>query len=102
MSGVSKSDISAAAVTYQAHERAKSTAVAATGGGTELALDEELHDGHGRAVDGVLLVARRGASGVVEELRRLGHRHADQLRLRATAAPAAGRELLEHLRNGKW
>lgn len=85
--------------TYQAHQAAEPTTVAATGCAAELRLDEELHDGHGGAVDGVLLVAGRSAACVVEQLGSLRHCHTDKLRLGAPAAGAASarRELLQDL-----
>jgi len=47
---------------------------------TELALDKEFHDSHGRTVDRVLLSPTAGAV-LIKELRSLGHSHTNQLRL---------------------
>jgi len=83
----------------QLHHATNASRVPAAGSGAELALDEELHDGHGGAIDRVLLVSGRRAAAPVEELGCLGHGEGDQLRLGAAAATAAtGCELLERLK----
>ncbi len=63
---------------YQAEELTKSTRVTpASGSSPHLGLNEELHDGHGCAVDSILLVAGGGTTRLVKELRCLGHGETD-------------------------
>jgi hypothetical protein len=87
-------------LTYQAHQPAQTTAVRTTehATATALALNKKFHDGHGRAVDGILLSTTARTAMLIKELRSLRHSHADQLRLRLAAATAAtGRKLLKYL-----
>jgi hypothetical protein len=74
---------------YHAHHRAEAAAVAAAHHAGHLGLHEELHDRHRGGVDRVLLVPAGGAAGRVEQVARLAHRHADELRLHPAAAAAA-------------
>lgn len=87
-------------MTYKSHQATETTTVSSAHGTAELGLDQHLHDGHASTVDRILLVARRRTSSTVEQLRGLGHRHADQLRLRAAAASATS-EALQDLEGDK-
>lgn len=86
--------------THHAHQTAQASRITTADCTTaKLGLNKQLHNGHCGAIDGVLLGARRTTSGLVEQLGRLRHRHADELRLRAaaTATGATRGELFQDL-----
>lgn len=83
--------------THHAHETAESTTAPAAHHPAELGLDEELHDRHRRAIHSILLVPRGGSSRLVKQLARLGHRHADELALRAATASSTRGEFFQNL-----
>ena len=85
--------------THKAGQSAQASTVSAASQGAELALGKEFGDSQGCAVNCILFPATAGTARLIKELGRLGHRHADQLRLRATAAATTtGRKFLERLR----
>ena len=83
--------------TYQAGQSTQaSTVSAASRATTKLTLDKKFGNSHSCAIDRFLLPATAGTT-LVKELGSLGHGHADQLCVRATAASTTRRKLLECL-----